>query len=279
MIANDLSDFGRYAPTGLVARLVRLTRLCRGSWAGRRSAFLLRGIALRALGGRPLDVEALGARMRLYPYNNVCEKRILFTPQFFDPAERALLEARMRPGFVFLDIGANIGGYTLFAAGVAGPGARILAVEPQPEIFERLVYNIRQNAFPGIKAVECALADLDGEITLFVDAANRGGTSMRMVGAGRSGERLTVRAKTLLSLAGEENLSRIDAMKLDVEGAEDLILEPFFAQAPQPLWPRLLLIEHHREEAGGTLIAALARCGYQEVLRTGNKVAYELSGG
>ena len=274
---NDLSAFGLYAPGGPAALLLALTRRCTDSWAGRRRAFFLRDLAVRLLAGRPLDVEAFGARMRLYPYNNVCEKRILFTPQFFDAAERALIAARMRSDFVFLDIGANIGGYTLFSAAIAGPGARILAVEPQPDIYERLVYNIRQNDFPGIKAVECALADRDGEITLFIDPANHGATSMRIVAAEGRGGQLKVRAKALLSLTGEENLTRIDAMKLDVEGAEDLILEPFFAEAPQNLWPRLLLIENDREGAGGTLNVVLARCGYAQVLRTGNKIAYELS--
>ena len=90
-IANDLSGFGKYLPKGVIARILTATRACSGSWAGKRRAFALRAIAVRALKGRPLDVEALGARMRLYPYNNVCEKRILFTPQYFDETERRLI--------------------------------------------------------------------------------------------------------------------------------------------------------------------------------------------
>src|SRR3954452_13254755 len=113
-IPNDLSPFGSFAATSWTQRLLGLPRKCSTSWAGKRKAFFLRGLAVRALAGRPLDVEALGARMRLYPYNNVCEKRILFTPQYFDEAERELIHSRIRPDFVFIDIGANIGGYTLF---------------------------------------------------------------------------------------------------------------------------------------------------------------------
>jgi hypothetical protein len=93
-----------------MAQLLTLTRKASASWTGKRSAYFLRAMAMRALRGRPLDVETFGARMRLYPYNNVCEKRILFTPQYFDPAERDLLRARMRPDFAFIDVGANIGG-------------------------------------------------------------------------------------------------------------------------------------------------------------------------
>ena len=85
-VANDLGPFGAHAPRGTVARLLGWTRAASPSWAGKRRAFALRALAVRQLEGRPLDVEALGAKMRLYPYNNVCEKRILFTPQYFDEA-------------------------------------------------------------------------------------------------------------------------------------------------------------------------------------------------
>ena len=64
-IANDLSPFGRYAPRGIAASMLEMTRRCSTSWSGMRRAFVMRGIAVRALAGRPMDVEAYGARMRL----------------------------------------------------------------------------------------------------------------------------------------------------------------------------------------------------------------------
>ena len=73
----------------------------------------------------PVDIETLGARMRLHPYNNVSEKRVLFTPQFFDPEELAILRGRVRDGFTFVDVGANIGAYALFVGVLAGPAGRI----------------------------------------------------------------------------------------------------------------------------------------------------------
>jgi len=276
LLANDLSNFGRYAPQGAIARLLDLTRGASASWAGKRRAFFLRSMAMKAMKGRPLDVEAFGARMRLYPYNNVCEKRILFTPQYFDLPERELLQSRMTPDFVFIDIGANIGGYSLFAAACAGPRARILAIEPQPEIFERLVYNIGQNPFATIKAMACAVADQDGEITLFVDAENRGETSMRIVNSGLAGEQIKVPAKSLMNIVLEEGYERIDAMKLDVEGAEDLILEPFFKEASKSLWPRLLFVEFAPERWAIDLPRLIAEHGYRQVLKTRQKAVYEL---
>ena len=59
--------------------------------------------------------------MRLYPQRNVAEKRLAFTPQYFDAPERALLAERLKGEFVFLDVGASVGGYALFAARFGGP--------------------------------------------------------------------------------------------------------------------------------------------------------------
>jgi FkbM family methyltransferase len=274
-IVNDLSQFGRHAPTGIVARLLPMTRAMPETWAGKRRAFLLRSMGVTALAGRPADVESFGARMRLYPYNNVCEKRILFTPQYFDPKERDFLASRITPDYVFIDLGANVGGYSLFVAALAGPNARILSVEPQPEIFERLIYNVRQNPFAKIKALECAVADRDGDITMFLDLDNRGESSMRMVLPTSNGGAIRVPARPLAAIIADEGFERVDAIKLDIEGAEDLVLEPFFRDSPESLWPRTILLEYSPARWSIDLSALLQGLGYKEVLRTDQNVAYE----
>ena len=271
---NDLSTFGTHAPRGAVARLLDMTRQTSVSWAGKRQAFLLRKIAVSQLYGRPLDVETLGARMRLYPYNNVCERRILFTPQYFDVAERAFLEAHMTPNFTFIDIGANVGAYTLFVAARVGPDARILAIEPQPEIFERLVYNIRQNAFATVKAIDCAVADCDGEVTLFVDAKNRGETSMRFIRSDPQGVRIRATARALATIVADEGFTHIDAIKCDVEGGSDLILEPFLLGAEEALLPRFLIIERAPFRWSKTLANLLVDRGYARTLETRSNLIF-----
>ncbi|KQP40688.1 FkbM family methyltransferase [Methylobacterium sp. Leaf104] len=267
--------YGTYAPTGLVARIAQQTgRISYASWAGRRLALFLRRVAIGLLRGAPLDVERYGARMRLYPYNNNCEKKVLFTPQFFDPEERELLRSKLRPGCTFLDIGANIGAYALFVAAFAGPRARILAVEPQPDVFDRLTYNIAQNPFGTVKAVACAVADKAGELTLFVDPRNRGESSLKIVGT-NEGAQIRVPALPLLDLARGEGIERIDAMKLDVEGAEDLILEPFLRAAPAALRPGLLIVENGTDQWQIDLPALLEQHGYRRIARTRLNLIFE----
>jgi FkbM family methyltransferase len=271
---NDSSPFGTYAPAGFAGWALERTRALSDGWASRRLAFLLRRLAVRKLNGAPVDVETLGARMRLYPYNNVCEKRILFTPQYFDPEERKILEARISDGFAFVDIGANVGAYSLFVAARAGGSARILAVEPQPEIFDRLTYNISQNPFGTVKAIACAVADKTGELTLFLDPRNKGESSVKIVGSVQAGS-VRVPAVTLVDLLGQESFSRVDAIKLDVEGAEDLILDPFFRDAPTSLYPSLIIVEDGTRQWQTDVPKMLREKGYREVARTRLNLIFE----
>jgi FkbM family methyltransferase len=273
---DEAAPFGTYAPQGFVRWAVDLARTLPDSWAARRLVILLRRMVTGRLGGAPVDVEALGARMRLHPYNNICEKRMLFTPATFDPQELKLLSERLRDGFVFVDVGANIGAYSLFVAARTGPSARILAIEPQPHVYDRLVDNIRLNQFSTIKAIDCAVADKAGDLTLFIDPRNSGESSVKIVTSGGANG-IRVPAKTLLMLAREEEFQRIDAMKLDVEGAEDIILEPFFGEAPEALHPTLLIIEDGSPQWQIDLPALLARHGYRVLAKTRLNYVFERS--
>jgi FkbM family methyltransferase len=271
---TDSRPFGAYAPTGFAQWAIELTRGLQPGWATRRLALALRHVATRALRGAPVDIETFGARMRLYPYNNVCEKKALFTPQFFDPEEFEVLGRHIGEGFAFVDVGANVGVYSLFVAAKAGSQARILAIEPQPEVFDRLTYNIRQNPFGTVKAVACAVADKAGELTLFLDAHNRGESSVKIVGSVQSGS-VRVPAVALLDLLREEGFTKVDAIKLDVEGAEDLILDPFFRDAPAELYPALFLIEDGRGQWQIDLPKLLESKGYTLTRQTRLNLVFE----
>ena len=153
--------------------------------AGRRagSPSCCAGCRCRPCGGAPVDVEtprrpdaALSLQQHLRK-DASCSRRNISIRR----SSSCSKVARSR-GFTFVDVGANIGGYSLFVAAHAGPRPRILAVEPQPDVFDRLTYNIRQNPFGTVKAVACAVADKAGEVTLFLDARNRGESSVKIVG-------------------------------------------------------------------------------------------------
>lgn len=204
--------------------------------------------------------------MRLWPADNAGEKRLIITPQFFDPLELAFLKARLHPAFVFVDIGCNVGAYSIFVGRNAGPGARILAIDPNATVLDRLAFNAGANGLAGIQAVEAALSDHDGEMDFAVDTANLGGSSLELSRRARGQKRITrVPVRLLSRVVAEAGLDRIDAIKIDVEGVEDRVLIPFFTSAPGALWPQAVIIEWNPESWRGDLAAHLRACGYRPV--------------
>ena len=109
-----------------------------------------------------------------------------------------------------------------------------------------------------------------------MNPGNQGETSVCIVGAEANARQIRVPAKTLLTLAREEGYERIDAIKLDIEGAEELVLEPFFRDAPRTLRPRLIIMEFTLLRVAATLESSLRALGYREILRTRENVAYAL---
>jgi hypothetical protein len=109
------------------------------------------------------------------------------------------------------------------------------------------------------------LADKAGKAALEVDRRDRGGTRV-VKSAG--GDAPTVDAQTLLQLLQRVAIDAIDAIKIDVEGAEDVILAPFFRDAPKSMWPRLIVLEDARSAWTVDLFSLLASLGYIVVSRT-----------
>jgi hypothetical protein len=77
---------------------------------------------------------------------------------------------------------------------------------------------------------------------------------------------------TLLRLLQRQEITAIDALKIDVEGNEPDVLVPFFRDAPAELWPRLVLIEDSRVLWRLDLFALLAECGYRLIARSHQNV-------
>lgn len=275
-MSAELTPYGRYAPSRGAARLIAWTRAMPDNWLGRRAALWLRRRALGLIQG-PVDCEVFGAHFRLNPFDNVCEKRLLFTPQFFDPRERAMLIERARGAeneFVFVDVGANAGGYSLALAHAVGPKARILAIEPEPTLFERLCQNIRQNPGTAIKAVNCAVSDRDGEVALFVDRDNRAGSSIRMNGGDFLDGPTLVQGRMLEAVLREECPGRVHALKIDVDGFEDISLAPYLTAADDADLPDLLIINKSRALWHTNIRKILASRGYRESETTSQNIIF-----
>lgn len=269
---NTDAAWGAFAPKGAVRLLLDATHALPHNWLGKRAFYTLRRLGRTQLAGKPVDVVRLGARLRLTTDRNVCEGRILFNADYFDAPERAFLTEHLPESPIFIDAGANIGGYSFHVCHVR-PKARVIAVEAQEQTFKKLAFNARQNPRMNISPVNCALADMDGTVRLFVNDANNGETTIRSGNASHAG--VEVKAKALLTLARDFDLPRIDALKLDIEGAEDIVLKAFFEAAPERLFPRLILIEDSRRWWAFDAVEFLRGFRYVPVCSFGGNVFLE----
>ncbi len=279
----DPSPWGTRAPGRLDRAVLALTRRLPATWLGLKLAMLLRRITTSRLGRGGLDTTIWGgANLRLYPVGNGCEKSALFTPQMFDLIETQALAAAVDRcvaaggRFRFVDIGANVGLYSFFVAARAGGAVRVLAIEPQPGIVERLMFNRQLNSFD-ITVVAAAVGAGEGKVALVINANDSGGSHQGNVIAARPGERtVEVACRPLMGILKQAGFERIDALKIDVEGAEDQALAPFLQEAPRELLPRLLLIEDTRDVWKVDLHAMLERLGYIVVNRNPYNMIYRL---
>jgi len=259
-MGNDLAKpFGAYALKKHQSQLLHWAQSVPLSWLGRRAALILRKAVL--VQGQPvIDATVDGLKLRLYTQDNVSERKFLFMPQFFDPYERGLLKKTLVEGSVFVDIGANAGIYTLTAAALVGDRGRVLSIEPNPFVLERLIFNAALNGFDKRIIIEQAgVSDAEGSFDLTLDDSNLGGSSLV---AERSSRKISVACYKLLSLIQKHQLPKIDALKIDIEGAEDKVLAPFLAEAPRALYPKTLILENSPQDWKQDLPAALRKSGY-----------------
>lgn len=261
--------YGSHALEGFLAKLLSGAQKMPVNGFGRKAALTLRK-AVRLCGHKVIDAEVEGVKMRFHTEDNVSERKFLFMPQFYDVKERALIAAGLPADGVFVDIGANAGIYSLWAAKHLTGGGRVISVEPNPVVMERLKFNAAVNGFENrIVPVQAAVSDREGVFDLMLDATNLGGSSL-VAGAG---EKISVPCKTLLSLLREQGVEKIDMLKIDVEGAEHRALLPFFESAPQSLWPRWIIIENSGKWPVD-LYGALEGRGYTRHLTTRMNVIF-----
>lgn len=222
----------------------------------------------KALAGEdgPFDVEILdGLKARLYPNENRCEKRAFTGVQTWDYKERAALSKAVddcaSTPFVFLDVGANVGLYSLYVHKLvksAGKSARILAIEPGISTSRRLENNIAINN-ADIQIIRAAVSDVPGSGHLSGWDKNRGEARLMDQTSDEGSEPVVI--DTLPRICRTQNLTHIDAMKVDIEGHDYKAMTAFFEDAPKTLRPALLVLETGKDEAS-PLIALCQKHNY-----------------
>jgi FkbM family methyltransferase len=223
--------WGFYAPRGISAMSMSLRSRIRSKRIKKR---LVQWSLLPAV----YDISRFGIKFRCYAEDNHTENSIISGAEGKSELESLLRE--LKAGDTFIDLGANCGVFSLTAAKRVGSRGRVLAIEPNPAMISRLRFNIEANALANVTIVEVAVGESDGEAKLHLCARQQGTSTLLVNDAWPT---ITVASKTLMSVCTEYGVTRIDALKIDIEGYEDRALLPFLRSAPKSLWPRAILLE------------------------------------
>ena len=262
------SEFGKCKPTLSAGILIALSRfLSRTPALSTRRFFRL---LLGSFSNGPFDVTALGVRMRCHPWDNVADGKLLFAPHRYCPKEFTILRRALANGGVFVDVGANVGAFTLQAAVL--DNVQVLAIEPNPAAVDRLKFNLAANDLEGVTVVEAVVGERNGEtpFTFNHESIGHSGIGVRSTEGQREVRYLPMR--TLSDILSDHKIDSITVLKVDVEGFEDDVLIPFFESAKRSQWPRFLIIEDNRQTRP-RILSVLADCDYTPALRTKENIA------
>ncbi len=252
------NPYGYYAFKGIKKILITLAQKLPRNVFGFKISLVLRKLTLQNR-IEIVDANQFGFKLRLYPLDNLGDRFLLFMPKFFEYDEFKLMSTYLKADSTFIDIGGNMGLYSLTAAKYINQNGKILSFEPNPTMIERFEFNIEINGLgPLIELYPIGIADKESTISLALSTKNLGSSSIvENYGEGN----IIIKCRPLLDVLNEQNIKQIDLLKIDIERAEPIALNPFFENAPRNLFPKMIFIE---SDEG----IDLAKLGYTFITKT-----------
>lgn len=188
----------------------------------------------------------------------------------FEANERTFVRRYLQAGDIFVDVGANIGLFTVIGAKVVGPTGRVYAFEPSALAYGRLTQNVMLNHLTNVECLQLALSDQDER--RIMTTAPDGFAAWNSLAHPSAGSRFVpeeIQCRQWDTFAAQANLSgKVALIKIDVEGWEFYMLNGAQATLVQPDAPDLLVefTEVNAKAAGVTgveVYALLREFGYQ----------------
>ncbi|HEY0674229.1 MAG TPA: FkbM family methyltransferase [Longimicrobiales bacterium] len=141
--------------------------------------------------------------------------------------ELEVIAALLQPGATCIDIGANFGVYTVALSKMVGAQGRVISIEPMPQTYTMLAKNIAQLGLANTQSLQCAVSDLDGEVTMTVPRWNYGPPNFYE--AHITDARDAIGGVTIMSRRLDSIIAQLEAdvsfIKCDVEGHELSVLK------------------------------------------------------
>jgi len=141
----------------------------------------------------------------------------------YEKFETQTVKQYIKPGDVVLDLGANIGYYTLIFAKLVGKQGKVYAFEPDPNNFKLLQKNIEVNNYTNVELIQKAVSDKNGKATMYIVEEHPAGN--RLFDAHDKADRNTIEVKTIrLDDFFNNDNHEINFIKMDVEGTENKVI-------------------------------------------------------
>jgi FkbM family methyltransferase len=144
----------------------------------------------------------------------------LTSAQGYEPETKEMLSSFLKPGMVFVDLGANEGFFSVVASRVVGSTGRVLAIEPQSRLAPVIRRNLQLNKATNVTLVQVAISDYNGSADFNLAPDTNSGSSGLSRATRYTNPTQTVRLLTLDGCLRENDLTSVDVMKIDVEGYE-----------------------------------------------------------
>ena len=243
---------------------------------------LIRGSRLITPADKPKVIHSKINGYDLLVLANEDVGRLIHYVNSYEQAETRYLLNVIRKDSVCLDVGANVGYFTMLMAKIASSGC-VHAFEPMALNSSLLKSSVALNQFANVKVNQFAVGDMVGE-TSFTESADGAYSSMEDTGRKPSARKITVPVLTLDGYIDDNNIDRVDVIKVDVEGAEGLVI----AGASRLLTdvkrrPKVMLLELYDENLNvfGTSVSSIMTkmlaFGYEIFVLNGNAepIAYK----
>ena len=147
-------------------------------------------------------------------------------------------------------------------ANIVGPEGCVIAVEPQTQVYDRLIYNLEASTLKQVRPLKLGVSDQAGILALYENPDNCGEATMA-IDHKMTGVKREVEVKPLLSILADEGVTHVDALKIDIEGHEDHAMMPFMEGADEDLLPAVIVTENSRKHWKKDWIALAETRGYR----------------
>jgi FkbM family methyltransferase len=225
---------------------------------GNLLALKLYNRALKVIAPRKRAITKFGASMDCDRKDFIQATIALFG--HWEPEVSAVLSQLTKVGDTVVDIGANVGYYSLLLADKVGSSGCVFAIEAHPEFAQAVRENAALNRASSIEVINVAVTAKVGEVNLYVAPKANGGASTTLASRG-FGDAIKVLGRPLLAILGKK-ARQVSLIKIDIEGAEIPVLKEILANLNKFSRRLAIVVEADTHPEWPTLFQSFIAAGF-----------------